>query len=396
MTASGKTLPVPDEERLLRTFLELVRIPSPSGHEAGVAGYARSALERAGCAVVVDDTAAVTGSDTGNLIATLPGTVPGTIFITAHMDTMTPADEIRPRVGEDGIIRSDGTSVLGGDDKVGIAAAIEVVRVLAASSLPRPEVRVLLTVQEEVGLIGARALSDDIFDGELTLVCDEPGEPGTVVVTAPFHHTFSAVFKGVASHAAAAPEEGVSAIQMAADAVAAMQLGRVGPDAVANVGTIGGGVADNTVPAECTITGECRAFTAESALAVREGMTGCMERAARNAGGEVDIEWTFQYPGFLIPAGSAPSRLAERAAAACGLPFTRIESLGATDANIFTLKGAECLLVATGMKDFHTTYESLAVRDLIDTARFLLAVISTFGEDADGATGEPVGAGDAA
>jgi tripeptide aminopeptidase len=396
MTVGGMGLPEPDEKRVLQTFLELARIPSPSGHEAGVAAYARSAFEHAGCEVVIDDTAAVTGSDTGNLIATLPGTVPGTIFITAHMDTMTPADEIRPQVGEDGIIRSDGTSVLGGDDKVGIAAAIEVVRVLASASLPRPEVRVLLTVQEEVGLVGARALADDLFDGALTLVCDEPGEPGTVVVTAPFHHTFSATFRGVASHAAAAPEMGISAIRMAADAVASMQLGRVGADAVANVGTIGGGTADNTVPPECTITGECRAFTAESACAVRDAMTACMERAAADAGGKVDIEWTFQYPGFLIPAEAASSRLAERAADACDLPFMRVESLGATDANVFTLKGASCLLVATGMKDFHTTHESLAVRDLVDTARFLLAVICMFGDDAGRGAEELAGAEDTA
>lgn len=360
------------ESRLTETFLDLVRIPSPSRHEADVFAYAAAALREAGCDVEDDGSASATGSDVGNLVATLPGTVDETVFVTAHMDTMEPAGPVRPRV-VDGVVYSDGTTVLGGDDKSGVAAAIECARVLAGDER-RPTLKVLFTVQEEAGLVGARQVPDGLFDGALALVCDEDCAPGTVVCGGPFHYTFRARFAGVAAHAAVAPKSGVSAIRMASDAVCRMRLGKVGEWQVANVGTIAGGLADNTVPDSCELTGECRALTSQDAELVRRGMQGALDAAARAGGGSVETSWTLQYPGFRYGVDDSIVTLAGSAAADCGLPFSTTLSLGATDANIFVQKGARCLLVGTGMTDFHTTHESLALHDLHDTARFVTAI----------------------
>jgi tripeptide aminopeptidase len=365
--------PAVDEQRLIDTFLDLVQIPSPSRHERGVFSYVAHALEEVGCEVSDDGSSEASGSDTGNLIATLPGTSSQTIFVTAHMDTAEPAGPVRPRL-DDGVIRSDGTTVLGGDDKSGVAVAVEVARVLSCYPGPRPTLKVLLTVQEEVGLRGARQVPDGLFDGALALVCDEDSKPGTVVCAGPFHYTFRATFHGRTAHAAVAPEKGVSAIALASDAVGRMPLGWVGEWQVANVGTISGGSADNNVPGLCTITGECRALEARDIEDVRSRLQRACDDACAQGGGSVDVSWELQYPGFHLSDDDPIVQRARAAAEACGLPFSTTLSLGATDANVFTLKGARCLLVGTGMTDFHTTHESLSVRDLVDTARFVLAI----------------------
>lgn len=365
--------PKPDEERLTTTFLDLVRISSPSKHESAIATYARRELEKAGCSVYIDVTTHETGSDTGNLIATLKGTAPGTVYVTAHMDTVEPAGNINPRLIDD-IVYSDGTTVLGGDDKVGVAAGIEAARVLASCDWPHPTLKLLFTVQEELGLVGAKSLPDDMFDGELVLVCDEDAKPGTVVAAAPYHYAFAAAFKGIAAHAAVAPEKGISAIAMAADAITKMKLGRLDEYLVSNVGTISGGTADNTVAAACELTGECRALSLEEADEVRGAMTSVMHEAADAAGGSVVVDWNLLYPGFRLDEEDPALVLARHAADKCGLEYATQLTLGATDANIFTLKGAHCLLVGTGMKDFHTTHESLELVDLLDTTRFVVAI----------------------
>jgi putative aminopeptidase FrvX len=141
---------------LLDTFLDLVRIDSPSGSEGAVAAYCADALREAGCEVTFDDAGERIGSDTGNLIAVLPGTAPGCIVLTAHMDCVQPCCGIEPII-TDGLIHTDGTTVLGGDDKVGDASIIEAVRALTEGDEPYCTVKIILTVQEEVGCRGVEA-----------------------------------------------------------------------------------------------------------------------------------------------------------------------------------------------------------------------------------------------
>ncbi|TLM98071.1 MAG: M20/M25/M40 family metallo-hydrolase, partial [Actinobacteria bacterium] len=232
----------PQDERLLATFLDLVRIYGPSGSEAPVAAYCARALEEAGCEVRFDDSAVVTGSDTGNLIAQLRGDAPATLVLSAHLDTVEPAGGVEPVV-RGGVVLSAGDTILGADDKAGLAAAIECVRRLAESDGPRPNVRCVFTVQEEVGLTGAKALDPVDAQGDLCLVLDADGAPGGIVIGAPTHYTFTARFTGRAAHAGVRPEDGISAIAMAAWAIARLPIGRIDEMTTANVGTVHGGTA---------------------------------------------------------------------------------------------------------------------------------------------------------
>lgn len=371
-------------QRLLSTFLDLVRIDSPSGHEAGVAAYVRAALEEAGCAVRVDNAGELTGSDTGNVIAVLPGTLPGSVVLTCHMDCVPPCCGVEPLI-TDGLIHTDGSTVLGGDDKVGDAAIIECMRCLAESGEPHVTVKAVFTVQEEVGCCGAKALDAGALEpGEPVFVLDMDGRPGGATVGAPYHYTFRAEFVGKAAHAGCAPQDGIHAIAAAAKAVSLMQergcLGAFAPHAAANVGTVHGGTANNVVPPSCVITGECRAVDRALADANRAAMVACLQEGAESVGAGLEQEWVLEYDGFLYDEDEPAVQLIKRAADACGLPFWTEVSAGGSDANIFASCGVTPIVVATGMTNFHSVDECLKVCDLEDTARMALALVRAAGE----------------
>ena len=206
------------DERLLTTFLDLVAIDSPTGFEAACGAYCAEKLVGLGFNVRFDDSAALTGSDTGNLIAELPGTAPVTLALSAHLDVVDPCRGVVPRV-VDGIVVSEGETVLGADDKAGLAAALEAFARLVESGAPRPTLKALFTVQEEIGLHGAKHVAAEDAACDLCLVLDAEGFPGGIVTAAPTHYTFAAEFYGRACHAGVAPERGVSAVLMATDAI---------------------------------------------------------------------------------------------------------------------------------------------------------------------------------
>lgn len=360
-------------ERLLTTFLELVRIPSPSGSEAKCAAYCEEALTAAGCSVRFDDSAAHTGSDTGNLIATLPGTAQGTLVLSAHMDVVEPCYGIEPVVA-DGRVFSAGETVLGSDDKAGIAAAIECVRRLAQSPEPHPTVVCVFTVQEEVGLVGAKRLTAQDVAGDLCLVLDAAGAPGGIVIGAPTHYTFEAVFTGRAAHAGVEPEKGVSAILMASDAIRSMMLGRLDECTTANIGRIEGGGATNIVASTTLVTGECRSLDRERVEAVRQAMDAQLRSAASRHGGSVDVVWSLEYEGFSLPGDAPVLEIVRHACDDLGLVASTFSTGGGSDANVISALGVPTLALSCGMTGVHGTSEEILVADLETLASLCVAV----------------------
>jgi tripeptide aminopeptidase len=392
-------------ERLLTTFLELVRIDSPSLREADVAAYCKKALEDAGCTVRFDESTEQTGSTTGNLIACLPAfpgqaagaeavdakaagaeaatgqaagaEAPPILYFSAHMDTVVPGEGIEPVI-TDGIITSAGPTVLGGDDKVGVAAIIELVRTLAEAeateAVPHPAVGVLLSVGEEIGLLGAHALDVSGLNAGACLVLDANGAPGTVIRGAPFHCIFTATFTGRAAHAGIEPEKGISAIALASKAVLAMELGRLDETTTANVGTISGGDSFNIVPGSCTVIGEFRAVDAQRAAEVKEQLSSAIFGAVADGEGSVDVKWTEEYRGFVIDEDDLLVQFVLDHARALDLPTRTVISGGGSDANVFMEKGLDSLVLGTGMTDVHGPDESLAVVDMEELTRLCIAL----------------------
>jgi tripeptide aminopeptidase len=362
-------------DRLLETFLDLVRIDSPTRREADVAAYCARALSELGCEVRFDDTTDLTGSDTGNLIAMLPAVgSTRTLVLSAHMDCVEPCTGVEPVVSDDGVVTSAGETVLGADDKAGIAAILEALRRMTEEDRPHPAVLIILTVAEENGLLGAKALDPGVVNGDVCLVLDADGAPGGIVVGAPTHYTFVATFIGAASHAGVAPEEGRSAIAMASRAICAMPLGRLDAQTTANIGTISGGSATNVVPPTTTVTGECRSLNRDRVEQVHSAMDQVMREAARSGGGSVDIAWTREYDGFVTPEDSPVLALVMAACGDIDLEPSAFTTGGGSDGNVFAACGVPTVVLSCGMRAVHSTAERIAVSDLHALTDLLVAV----------------------
>jgi len=361
--------------RVLGTFLAAVRIDSPSGEEAAFGAWCADRLRALGCAVRFDETGPACGSDCGNLIAELPGSAGGTVIVlSAHLDTVNPGRGIEPVV-EDGVVRSAGDTVLGADDKAGIAAVLEALQRVKEDGLVTAPVRVLFTTGEELGLQGAKALDPADCSGDLCLVLDAHEPVGGIVSAAPTQYTFRAVFTGVAAHAGVEPEKGVSALRMAARAVATMPFGRLDAQTTANVGEIRGGGPTNVVTASCMIRGECRSIDPERAEAVRAEMDEAIRAAAAEAGGSVVVDWTLEYAGFRFDADDPAMEMIKDACGDVGVTPNVFDTGGGSDANILTANGLPSVVLSCGMTDVHSTSESIAVADLVSLSDLLVAVL---------------------
>lgn len=369
-----------DAKRLLGGFLQMIEIDSPSKEEGELVRHLASLFERIGAQTHIDDSATETGSDTGNLIATLPGDLPGTLVLSAHLDTVDPCRGVEAEI-VDGKVCSLGATILGADDKAGIAIALEAMRTVADSGRPHPTIKAVLTVQEEVGLLGAKALSAEDASGDLVLVLDSDGAPGTIVVGAPFHHTFVATFTGRAAHSGVSPEKGVSAITAASRAIASLDWGRHSELTTSNVGKISGGIATNIVAPSCAVEGECRSLDGASAQARRDLIDSAFRSAAAEVGTGLEMDWTLEYEGFNRSEDDPSVLFVAASARSIGLEPVYLRSGGGSDANVFAGHGFPVLVLGIGMQGFHTLDESIAIADLVDATRLVLAVIDRMGAE---------------
>jgi len=367
-----------DKQRLLDGFFELVEIYSPSRHEGKVAAYLQGQLEGIGFTTTIDGSAAVTGSDTGNLIARLEGTAPGRVVLAAHMDCVEPCLGIEPVVA-DGIVRPAGATILSADDKAGVAAVLEAVRSVIEAGVPRPEIVVVMTTGEELCLLGAKELPEELFaDGVPCFVFDAGGAPGTIVLAAPTHYGFHAEFKGKPVHAGVEPEAGRSAIQMAAAAIAAMPLGRLDECTTANVGQIEGGSAVNVVPERCVVIGECRSLKEERVEAVKAQISDALDEAAARFRGSVEVSWELDYPAMGYAEDDPFVTGLIEVIRQAGLEPALTVSGGGADTNVIAKKGARAITLGVGMAGFHSLEEHIAVQDLEDSARLIQALIAAY------------------
>lgn len=367
-----------NEERLKQTFCDLVRLYAPSGDERAVFDYLSRAMTRLGAKVIEDDAGRETGMKCGNLVATFPATaegLPGVAF-TAHMDCVEKCEGIEP-ILEDGVYHSAGDTILGGDDKAGVAAIVEALTVMKETFLPHGKILAVFTVQEESSLGGSRHFDGKHAEGiDFGYVLDADGVPGTVANAGPGEYKITCTMHGRAAHAGIAPEKGINAIQMAACALSRIQSGRIDEETTCNIGCIEGGLATNIVPETCTIFAEARSRDPAKLAAVVAKMTAAMKSAEEDfPGGTAEIDTEELYRGFAIGEDHPAIRLVRAACAGLGFPVRLTATGGGSDANWFNKNAFPAVLLGVGMTDFHTPAETLAVKDLIGSARLVYALI---------------------
>jgi tripeptide aminopeptidase len=291
------------------------------------------------------------------------------------MDTVEPTDELQPFL-EDGIFRNAKRTILGADDKVAIAAILHATELLRAAGASFPTFELFFTVCEEQGLVGAKHLGDTVLSSPVAAVFDASGPVGGITAKAPSQQALYAAFHGRAAHAGVEPERGRSAIQAAAIAIAAMNLGRLDDETSANIGVIQGGVACNIVPDLCEVKGECRSHDEEKLARVAASMVDALEEGAADGGVDVDISLVHEYRAFALSGRSAAVRLSKAAIAAIGLAPNVKTAGGGSDANVLNGRGLSTVNLDAGMMQVHSPDEHVALEELTRLCELVLSLIS--------------------
>ena len=357
-------------------FLRLVRIDGPSRKERAVAGYLKERLTGLGFSVVEDETQEKTGSNAGNIIATLDGTAPGApgIFFSAHMDTIEPTAGLEPVIEGDQI-RSGGQTILGADDRAGVAIILEAVQSALEKKVPHGDLQLIFTVGEEIGLVGAKHLDYGRIKARAGFVVDSGDHVGSAVVQAPWEIDFHAAVLGRAAHAGVEPEKGVNAIQVTGKALAAMRIGRIDPETTANVGVIRGGSMTNVVPDRVELEGEVRSLSREKARAHLNEIEAVLRKETGSSGAHLEFNSEEAYPGFSLGKDALPVRIFQAAAGVVGLEPRLVPRGGGSDTNIYNSRGLQAVNLGMGAKDEHSYEEHIAISDLERVANLILAII---------------------
>ncbi|MEK5441932.1 MULTISPECIES: tripeptidase T [unclassified Fredinandcohnia] len=365
-----------NQDRLVNEFLELVQVDSETKFETEIAKVLKDKFTALGVHVVEDDTTSQTGHGAGNLICTLEATKNDVdpIYFTSHMDTVVPGKGIKPSI-KDGYIVSDGTTILGADDKAGLAAMFEAIRVLKENQIPHGTIEFIITVGEESGLVGAKALDRSMITAKYGYALDSDGKVGDIVVAAPTQAKVRATIIGKTAHAGVAPEKGVSAITMAAKAIAKMPLGRIDEETTANIGRFEGGTQTNIVCDHVEILAEARSLVTEKMEAQVQKMKAAFESVAADMGGRAEVEITVMYPGFKFADGDHVVEVAKRAVAKIGRQSALQKSGGGSDANVIAGHGIPTVNLAVGYEEIHTTNEKMPVEELVKTAELIVAIV---------------------
>ncbi|HEX6288116.1 MAG TPA: M20/M25/M40 family metallo-hydrolase [Herpetosiphonaceae bacterium] len=354
-----------NSDRLLDTFLTLVRVDNPSGQEQAMAQTIVGMLRERGLQPEQDAK--------GNVIARVPGQGQP-LLLSAHMDSVAPAVGKCPVVDGD-TVRSSGDTVLGADDLAGVTAILEGVSARMESNEPHRAAEIVFSVEEEVGLNGARSLDFGKLTARQGVALDLNGEVGGICVAAPAHSQLTVTITGKAAHAGVAPETGVSAIVVAAEAISRMPLGRIDAETTANIGTISGGAARNIVPEQVKIVGEARSRDEAKLDRQTAAMRQAFEAAAQRHGAKVDFQEFRAYGAQKISPEAPIVQLCRAAAERSGLKPYLIETGGGSDVNIFNMHGIEAVNLSVGYKEIHSTNEHIAIADLEKCARLVFALL---------------------
>ena len=390
-----------NKKRLVDTFLKLVSIDSESYHERKMADFLKKELKSLGLHVEEDDAAeklaehyartagkGKTGEEAekidpaGNLWTCLPGNLPSeeenrkkALLFSSHMDTVSPGNNKKAVIHEDGTITSDGSTVLGADDATGLAEILDLIHILKEYNIPHPDIEILFTAAEEPYCQGSRLFDFQKLHARTAYVLDLSGPIGTAAYAAPSILSLYIRVRGKSAHAGFNPEDGIHAIQIVSQAISRLSFGHVEADTTVNLGTISGGAGKNIVPEEVYLTGEIRSMSSEKAEYWLNQVTDAFHQAAEQAGGTAEITCEKEFDAYRDCPKEPVVQTFVKAAENLNFPVTLRETFGGSDNNHFNSHGIHGLVIANAMNHSHTTQECTQIDELEQTVRLLLEIL---------------------
>jgi len=367
-----------NEKRLIESFMELVKIDSITREERNLADFLIEKLEGFGLDVIVDQAGEKVKSNSGNIIARLKGNIKKVtpIMFSAHMDTVVPGKNIKPIYDGEKIV-SSGETILGADDKAAIAALLEALHIIKENNIPCGDIEIVFSICEEIGLKGAKNLDISGLKSQIGFVLDAGGRVGRIITTAPSQNSLEIIIYGKAAHAGANPEEGINAIQVAGFALSRMKLGRIDEETTANIGVISGGKATNIVPDKVILKGEVRSRDGGKLEKCTEQIKKIIEDTTREFKAKAEVKVNEEYHCYNLSPDDQVIKIAIKAVKDIGLEPTLCPTGGGSDANIFNKKGLPSAVLSVGMEKVHTVDEYILVKNLKNSAEFILSIINT-------------------
>ena len=361
-----------NKERLINYFMDLVKIPSPSWKEDGVLDYIINTVNG-----YKADVNKIKCGDSYNLLIRLNGNITKIpVLFSAHMDTVLPCENVNPVLTKNKIT-SDGTTILGADDKAAIAVFLEVIACLKERNLPHGPVEFLLSCAEEVGLYGIKGFDLSLLKSKYAFVFDSEGSIGSVILKAPYQTNFDIKIKGKAAHAGIAPEKGISAIRIASEIITKIPHGRIDQETTVNVGIVSGGKATNIVAEDALIALEARSINRNKLKSIESKIENIARNVTEKNKAKIKFSKKLEYSGYEIKESDKIVQILENAFQKIKIKPVYKSSGGGSDTNIINTSGVKAVNLSIGMNDVHTKKENIKIKDFVDGTRLVLAIIDS-------------------
>ena len=353
-----------NQKRIVDIFIDLISLDAISGREKPVADYIRHFLGELGATVIEDKAGKITGGNSGNLIVFIPGQGRhlSTAFM-AHMDTVQSTAGIKPVIHE-GIITSDGSTILGADNRAGIAIILFTIEKLKKNTVNHAPLELIFTIGEETGLFGSINLDLSRVKSKTVFILDSSAAPGSYISKAASSYEFEVELIGRSSHAAVNPENGVNAIKMAGDLIQRLQLGQIDDQTTVNLGRIEGGSANNVVPENVHITGEVRSLNRQSIDQHLDNIECSLQAVSRQYSGIYNLNKTEAFPGYQLNENSPAIQKLHDCFKLVGLTPQPLKYRGGSDANILNSRGLQAINLGIGANKPHSYQESIRIADM--------------------------------
>lgn len=372
-------------KRLQKEFETLVRFDCESYHEKEIGKYLVKKFQDLGLEVTVDDAPTKlaeknhvdTSESHGNIYAFLKGNsnTKEPLFLNGHMDTVKPGIHKVPVIHEDGLITSDGTTVLGADDAAAVAEMIELLTIIQEDNLEHGDIEIIVACCEEPFCQGASVFDYSLIQSKTGYTLDLAGKIGSAAISAPTILSFTITVHGKSAHAGFAPEEGIHALKVSANAIHEIQMGHIDDNTVVNIGTIQGGVQRNSVPDCVVMTGEIRSLINERAYEEWDTIKEILEKCSNELGATVDFEYREEVKAYSIQEDSPVVKRYMDACNKCGIDVTLSSTFGGSDNHHYSNHSIEGIVIANAMNACHTTSEYTSIQDMTSVVNILIEML---------------------
>ena len=365
-----------NKDRIVSEFTKLVSIDSRSFEEKEISVYIKKQLVSLGVSVFEDNAGKLLNGSCGNIYAFKEGDISlNPLLFCAHMDTVEPCNKKEVVIDEDGVIRSNGKTILGADDCSGIAAILEALQTIKEQNISHRPIEVLFTIAEEVYCKGIQHFDFSKIKSKEAYILDLTGPVGFAAFKAPTILSFTVTINGKSSHAGFAPENGIHSIVAAANAISTLSMGRIDEETTLNIGIIEGGIATNIVPNQCIVKGEIRSYSHKKSIELSEDIKQKFIDSAVKIGATADFKVEIHCEAYEISIDHTVVKRFKRISNEQKLPTTLVETFGGSDNNVLAERGINGIVIGNAMNKCHSCEEYTTIEELCNIAELTTSLM---------------------